>query len=184
VAPRTDCSAARNNAVACSGRESALTKNFTPAGFASGVFYFKLTITNPMVGSVSQSSILAGRRRERRTGFLGKEARIFRRGRKLDNQNGCVMVLCMASITLKDIPADLHAQLKIEADANFRSLNQEAMARIQRSFDLDERFTTEAVNRLIDEAVKSGPEKPFTRAAFDAAGQSAKEKFSNRHQAA
>jgi len=94
------------------------------------------------------------------------------------------MVLCMASITLKDIPADLHAQLKIEADANFRSLNQEAMARIQRSFDLDERFTTEAVNRLIDEAVKSGPEKPFTREAFDAAGQSVKEKFSNRHQAA
>jgi predicted RNase H-like HicB family nuclease len=29
VAPRTGCSAARNNAAACSGRESALTKNFT-----------------------------------------------------------------------------------------------------------------------------------------------------------
>ena len=94
------------------------------------------------------------------------------------------MVFLMASITLKDIPADLHAQLKSEADANFRSLNQEAMARIQRSFDLDERFTTEAVNRLIDEAVKSGPEKQFTREVFDAVGQSMKKDFSSRHEAA
>jgi hypothetical protein len=90
----------------------------------------------------------------------------------------------MPSITLKDIPADLHAQLKMEADANFRSLNQEAMARIQRSFDLDERFTTAAVNRLIDEAVASGPEKPLTRKAFDTAWRSAKATFAGQKQAA
>jgi len=44
--------------------------------------------------------------------------------------------------------------------------------------------TLMGLRRLIDEAVKSGPGKPFTREAFDAVGQSAKEKFSNRHQAA
>jgi hypothetical protein len=59
----------------------------------------------------------------------------------------------MASITLKDIPVDLHAQLKQEAGANYRSLNQELLARIQRSFDLDERLTAGQVNRLIQEAV-------------------------------
>ncbi len=90
----------------------------------------------------------------------------------------------MPSITLKDIPADLHAQLKREASANFRSLNQEAMARIQRSFDLDERFTTAAVNRLIEKAVNSGPEQRLTRAAFDGVRQSARQKFGKRKQAA
>jgi hypothetical protein len=77
----------------------------------------------------------------------------------------------------------LHAQLKREADANFRSLNQEAMARIQRSFDLDERFTTTAVNHLIEQAVKSGPEQRLTRRAFDAARQTARTKFAKRQQA-
>jgi hypothetical protein len=90
----------------------------------------------------------------------------------------------MSSITLKDIPADLHAQLKREANANFRSLNQEAMARIQRSFDLDERFTTAAVNQLIDQAVNSGPEQRLTRTVFDTARQVAHAKFAKRKQAA
>lgn len=50
----------------------------------------------------------------------------------------------MASITLKDIPEEIHAQLKVEAAANFRSLSQEALARIQRSFDWDERWSSPA----------------------------------------
>lgn len=90
----------------------------------------------------------------------------------------------MASITLKDIPGELHEQLKREAAANYRSLHQEAMARIQRSFDLDDRFTTEAVNRLIAEAVASGPEKPLTRAAFDAARTKARTGAAAKAQAA
>src|SRR5438477_6674269 len=76
----------------------------------------------------------------------------------------------MANITLKDIPEDLHAQLKREAAANFRSLSQEATARIQRSFDLDERMTAPIVNRLIQEALDSGAEERLTREKFDAAG--------------
>ena len=90
----------------------------------------------------------------------------------------------MPSITLKDIPADLHAQLKNEAASNFRSLTQEAMARIQRSFDLDERFSAERVNRLIAEAVASGPEEPLTRAKFDAARDKAMKDFASRKRAA
>ena len=90
----------------------------------------------------------------------------------------------MPSITLKDIPADLHAQLKREAGANFRSLTQEAMARIQRSFDLDERFSAATVNRLIQEAVESGPEETLTRKSFDAARRQARETFASKHKAA
>ena len=72
------------------------------------------------------------------------------------------MVSRMASITLKDIPDDVHAQLKAEAEANLRSLNQEAIIRIQRSFDVQDQFSTQAVNQLIEEALNSGPAQPFT----------------------
>ncbi len=77
----------------------------------------------------------------------------------------------MATITLKDIPEDVHAQLKSEAEANLRSLDQEVIIRIQRSFDVADQFSATAVNRLIDEAVASGAEEAFTaeqlRARFD-----------------
>ena len=51
----------------------------------------------------------------------------------------------MPSITLKDIPLDLHGQLKQEADANYRSLCQEALARIEMSFEMEEIFSTKRV---------------------------------------
>ena len=73
----------------------------------------------------------------------------------------------MASITLKDLPADLHGQLKLEAEANFRSLAQEAVARLQRSFEIDAALKTKRDQRLIDEALASGPEEPLTRAKMD-----------------
>lgn len=73
----------------------------------------------------------------------------------------------MPSITLKDIPEDLHAQLKQEADANFRSLNQEAMARLQRSFEIDAALNTKRDQRWINEALASGPETPLRRADLD-----------------
>ena len=90
----------------------------------------------------------------------------------------------MPSIILKDLPADLHAQLKLEAGANFRSVAQEALARIQRSFDLDDRFSSQQVNRLISEAVKSGPETPLTRKDFDTARQKARSQFAAKLKAA
>ena len=89
----------------------------------------------------------------------------------------------MATITLKDIPEDLHALLKAEADANFRSLTQEALARIDRSFAFDEQLSAETVNRLMDESIASGPEEKFSRTKFEAAIQSARKKFAARRKA-
>jgi hypothetical protein len=73
----------------------------------------------------------------------------------------------MASITLKGLPVDLHGQLKLEAKANFRSLSQEALARLQRSFEIDATLRTKRDQRLIDEALASGPEEPLTRAKMN-----------------
>ena len=69
----------------------------------------------------------------------------------------------MASITLKDIPMELHAQLKNEASANFRSITQEAMSRIERTFQIDAVLTTKRDQKWIDEAIASGPETPLTK---------------------
>ena len=69
----------------------------------------------------------------------------------------------MPSITLKDIPMELHAQLKNEASANFRSITQEAMSRIERTFQIDAALNTRRDQKWIDEAIASGPETPLTR---------------------
>ena len=90
----------------------------------------------------------------------------------------------MASITLKDVPNDLHAQLKREAAANFRSLEEEAMARIHRSFELEHKLSARAVNRLIEQAIDSGPEEVLSREKFDAARRKARAAFEARKKAA
>ena len=64
----------------------------------------------------------------------------------------------MASITLKDIPMELHAQLKNEAAANFRSLTQEAMSRLERTFQIDAALTTKRDQKWMDEAIAPGAE--------------------------
>jgi hypothetical protein len=73
----------------------------------------------------------------------------------------------MASITLKDIPLELHAQLKNEASANFRSLTQEAMSRIERTFQIDAALTARRDQQWIDEAIASGPATPLTKKEMD-----------------
>lgn len=77
------------------------------------------------------------------------------------------------SIVLKDISDDLRAQLEQEASANFRTLDQEALARIEMSFQIQEAFSTKRVQGWIDEALASGPEEPLAREKFDAAFQRA-----------
>jgi hypothetical protein len=69
----------------------------------------------------------------------------------------------MASLTLKSIPVELHAQLKNEAAANFRSLTQEAMSRIERTFQIDAALTSKRDQQWIDEAIASGPAAPLTK---------------------
>jgi plasmid stability protein len=90
----------------------------------------------------------------------------------------------MADITLTRIPEDLHAQLKSEAAAHFRSVEEEALARIQRCFELEDRLSASTVDRLIDEAINSGPEEPLTREKFDEARNKAKATFQAKHKAA
>jgi len=74
----------------------------------------------------------------------------------------------MASITLKDIPMELHAQLKSEASANFRSITQEAMSRLERTFQIDDALTARSDQKWIDEAIASGQETPLTKKEVDA----------------
>jgi hypothetical protein len=74
----------------------------------------------------------------------------------------------MASITIKDIPADLHGQLKREAEANFRSLNQEVLARVERTFEIDAALNTKRDQKWIDGALASGPATPLTEKQMDA----------------
>jgi plasmid stability protein len=74
----------------------------------------------------------------------------------------------VASITIKGIPDDLHEQLKREAGANFRSLNQEVLARIARTFENDAALNTRRDEKWIDEALASGPATPLTGKEMDA----------------
>jgi hypothetical protein len=74
----------------------------------------------------------------------------------------------MASITIKDIPKELHGQLKREAEANFRSLNQEVLARVERTFEIDAALNTKRDQKWIDEALASGPATPLTKKEMEA----------------
>jgi hypothetical protein len=65
---------------------------------------------------------------------------------------------------------DDHALLKAEADANFRSLKQEALARIDRSFAFDEQLSTETVNRLRDEFLPGHHPRTIVAAGAGRAG--------------
>ena len=75
----------------------------------------------------------------------------------------------MANITLKDIPEELHATLQSEAEANYRSLGQEIVSRLQRT--LDSERATRRDQQWIDESLASGPEESFSQEKFDAAVQ-------------
>jgi len=69
----------------------------------------------------------------------------------------------MARITIKDIPKELRARLKREADGNFRSVNQEALARIERSFEMDNAVSAKRDQKWINEALASGRATQWTK---------------------
>jgi hypothetical protein len=69
----------------------------------------------------------------------------------------------MPSITLKNIPPDLHAQIRQASGASHRSMQGEILARVERTFDGGDGFTTAEAQALIDEADASGPDQKFTR---------------------
>jgi hypothetical protein len=72
-----------------------------------------------------------------------------------DIRFGGVMVLAMSNmLQVKGVPAELRERLEASAARNFRSLNQEALARIQYSFDVEDRNRAAELNNLIGEGLK------------------------------
>ncbi len=68
------------------------------------------------------------------------------------------MVLPMTTmLQVKGIPPELRERLEASAARNFRSLNQEALARIQFSFDVEDRNQAAQLNQLIGEGLKGQP---------------------------
>jgi hypothetical protein len=73
----------------------------------------------------------------------------------------------MKQYTLKNIPPDLYARAETEAKRNFRSLNQEFLARVSRSFDEDDARQSRVHAQWLKEGFDSGPSQPLTEADID-----------------
>jgi hypothetical protein len=74
--------------------------------------------------------------------------------------------------------------LKKEAEANFRSLTQQALTRIELSFRMEEAFNSRRDEKRIQEALESEPEEPLSRAKFDDAFRKARRRFDESKKAA
>ena len=75
----------------------------------------------------------------------------------------------MAEYTLKGIPPELHERLKGAATENFRSINQEVLSRLSRSFDADDARMSALHARWVHEALASGKATPLTKGELDRA---------------
>jgi hypothetical protein len=75
----------------------------------------------------------------------------------------------MRQYTLKNIPESLYALAESTAQANFRSLNQELLYRVQLTFDMEEAGATKLHQRWIDESLGSGPAEPANKEQWDRA---------------
>jgi hypothetical protein len=64
-----------------------------------------------------------------------------------------------STIQVKNASEGLKSRLQSSADRNFRSLNQEALARLEFSFDIEDALLTQVHQRWIDEAME-GTLKP------------------------
>lgn len=59
----------------------------------------------------------------------------------------------MSTIQVKGASEELKSRLAASAERNFRSLNQEALARLEFSFDLDDALMSRVHQKWIDEAL-------------------------------
>ena len=75
----------------------------------------------------------------------------------------------MADYTLKNIPEDLYRRLQAAAEEQFRSINQEVLARLSRSFDAQDAKVSALHARWVHEALASGPASPLKQEDVDAA---------------
>jgi plasmid stability protein len=77
----------------------------------------------------------------------------------------------MARLTIENVPENLRARLEKEASANLRTIEEEALAWLEWTLGQDALFSTARDQRWIDEALASGPAKPFDRGEFQRALQ-------------
>ena len=75
----------------------------------------------------------------------------------------------MADYTLKHIPEDIYHRAQSAAETSFRSLNQEIIFRLQRSFDAEDARLSAVHAKWVLEALASGPAQPLEMKALDAA---------------
>jgi hypothetical protein len=67
----------------------------------------------------------------------------------------------MADYTLKNIPEDLYHRLQGAAEEQFRSVNQEILFRLRRSFDAQDARMSALHARWVHEALASGEATPL-----------------------
>jgi hypothetical protein len=75
----------------------------------------------------------------------------------------------MAEYTLKNIPEEIYQRAQTAAERSFRSLNQEIIFRLRRSFDAEDARLAAVHAQWVLEALASGPARPLTIAQLDAA---------------
>ena len=75
----------------------------------------------------------------------------------------------MAEYTLKNIPEAIYQRAQAAAENSYRSLNQEILYRLNRSFDADDARVTALHAKWVMEALQSGPVRPFKMQDMDAA---------------
>ena len=79
------------------------------------------------------------------------------------------MLSRMADYTLKNIPEDLFQRLRSAAEEEFRSLNQEVLSRLSRSFDAQDARMSAIHARWVHESLASGDSTPLKARDLDAA---------------
>ncbi len=75
----------------------------------------------------------------------------------------------MAEYTLKNIPEEIYHRAQTAAENSLRSLNQEIIFRLRRSFDSEDARTSALHAKWVMEALQSGPAKPLRAGDLDAA---------------
>ncbi len=75
----------------------------------------------------------------------------------------------MAEYTLKNIPEEIYHRAQSAAENSLRSLNQEIIFRLRRSFDAEDARMSALHAKWVMEALESGAAKPLKMAELDAA---------------
>ena len=75
----------------------------------------------------------------------------------------------MAEYTLKNIPEEIYHRAQAAAEHSLRSLNQEIIFRLRKSFDAEDARTSALHAKWVLEALASGAAKPLKLADLDAA---------------